>query len=301
MRRRACAALLCATLAAAAALSTPDRTLARGIAVGAQPPPGSAPPAAVRMTRTYKLLGSRRLRVDIYLPRSEGRHPAIVFVHGGGWHTGHRGAYTQSVPVSEVADDLARRGYAVFSIGYRLAPAALFPAAPNDVDDAIRWVRANAGRFAIDPRRIALMGNSAGGNLAALVGARAAGSWTTGARVRAVVSYSGPMQLDDLEAIFAPRPGVSIIETYLGCKPRECPHRYLSASPTTHLDASDPPMLIVNGSEEIIPLSQAQTMTAALASAGIPHRLLVIPGTRHAGTYRSEAWPQTLAFLADHL
>jgi acetyl esterase/lipase len=91
------------------------------------------------------------------------------------------------------------------------------------------------------------------------------------------------------------------VEDYLGCSPDACPARYRAASPVDRVDPTDPPMLIANGTREIVPLEQARAMAARLAAARIPHRLLVVPSARHAGAYEQAAWPGTVSFLRRYL
>src|SRR5206468_7267400 len=124
-------------------------------------------PASVRALKdiSYVRYGDRSLQLDLYLPaRPEGRLPAIVFVHGGGWRTGVRENFTP------MAIYMAEHGYAAATISYRLSTEAQYPAAVQDAKAAVRWLRANAGRYGIDPQRIAIGGASAGGQIASLAG-----------------------------------------------------------------------------------------------------------------------------------
>jgi acetyl esterase/lipase len=122
---------------------------------------------------TYSTLsGFRPLTLDLYLPASppSGGAPVIIYVHGGGWtsgHTRHSGAF-ENWP--GVLASLAGRGYVVASLNYRLSAEAPSPAAEQDIKSAVRWLRANAARFSVDKRRIGIWGGSAGGQLAALAG-----------------------------------------------------------------------------------------------------------------------------------
>jgi acetyl esterase/lipase len=260
---------------------------------------------AVRVERdlTYGTAGGQRLLLDAYLPGEQGApRPAVVFVHGGGWRSGDKTAFAsgeQSFAPS--ATRLVQLGFAVFSVDYRLAPGARYPAAVDDIATAIRWIRAQAGRFGVDPRRLGLFGASAGGNLAALAASRGRGRLDTGARVRAVVSWSGPMDLTLFDAELGGPSQHPFVEEYIGCAPTVCPARYRAASPLTDVDRSDPPMLLVNSTGEIVPLAQAREMAARLTVAAVPHELLVLPGSRHAAQYASTVWQQTVRFLKRHL
>jgi acetyl esterase/lipase len=270
--------------------------------------PGAAaggPGGGVRIERglQYEVVGGTSLLLDAYLPvRRSAPRPAIVFVHGGGWRSGDRTAFAPGEQAfAPTAVRLARLGFAVFSIDYRLAPAARFPASVDDVAGAVRWVRAHGVRLGVDPARLALFGASAGGNLAALAADRGRGRLDRGARVRAVVSWSGPMDLALFDAELGGPQAHPFVEGYVGCSPETCPARYRAASPVSAVDATDPPMLIANGTGEIVPPAQAREMAARLAAAGVPHTLLLVPGTEHAAQYEPAAWAATVGFLRRYL
>lgn len=186
-----------------------------------------AAPAAARATPTiqrnipYRSVAGRTLTLDAYLPSARNRrHAAIVFVHGGGWRAGDKSVFAPGeAAFAPTGLRLARLGFAVFAINYRLAPAARFPAALSDVTAAVRWVRKRARHFDIDPGRLALFGVSAGGNLAALVATEGRGSLTRYARVRVAVSWSGPMDLSRFDAQLGGPAHHPSVESYLGCPP----------------------------------------------------------------------------------
>lgn len=261
------------------------------LAAGAQ----AAVPVHVRHGLVYERPGDGLgpLRLDAYLPRTRARRPAVIYVHGGGWTTGRRQWFGPHAPLFAPAGRwFAHRGMAAFSIDYRLAPAERFPAAVENVEAAVRWVRAHARRLHVDPRRIALLGGSAGANLAVLTALEGHGPNDRGDRVGAVVSWSGPM---DLASFARQVPG--FVSPYLGCRPEACPERADLASPDHHVDPSDPPVFLVNSTNELVPVVQADEMVAALRRAGVPHRLLLLRGSRHAGRYAHRALGPTLAFL----
>ena len=233
------------------------------------------------------------LRLDAYLPSGREMHAAVIFVHGGGFRSGDREHLAPGeAPVASVAGTFTAAGYAFFSIDYRLTPRFPYPAGARDVGAAVRWVRERAPELGVDPTRLALFGASAGGNLAALVATWGRGSLDRGARVRVAVSWSGPMDLALLE------PAHPFVREYLGCRPARCPGRYREASPISHVDPSDPPILLANGTTEIVPAAQARAMADRLTAAGVPHELLRIAGARHAGEYRTDALPSTLRFIS---
>ena len=231
------------------------------------------------------------LLLDAFVPARPGPHPAVVLVHGGGWRSGTRAGW------SHTGRALASEGMAAFSIDYRLSGDAVFPAARNDVLDAIRWIRSNSSRFDIDPSRIGLLGGSAGANLSLLAATLGDGALDHDARVAAVVAWSPPV---DLAA-----PATPLLEelttAYLGCDPARCPTRAQTASPSSHVDPSDPPALVVTSEAEIVPAAEAERMVAELGAAEVDHRLVVLAGDAHASDYRDEVWADTVTFLKTHL
>ena len=207
-----------------------------------------------------------------------GARRAVVLIHGGGWHAGSKES------LDPTALRFAQRGWTAFSISYRLVPPAPWYAAKADALAAVRWVRAHAPRFGFDPSRLAVFGTSAGGNLTALVATVGRGRQL----VAAAASWSGPMDL----VTFAPR---GPIRRYAGCS---CPSRLRSLSPVSFVGPDDAPLLLASSTKELVPLGQATEMARRLARAGIPRRLVVSPGSRHAVGYERDAWRPTLRFLA---
>ena len=258
----------------------------------------AAGPAGVQVIRglTYRTVGGERLRLDAYLPASGGpAHPAVVVVHGGGWRSGTRAAFAPGeVSVEPTARLFAAHGWATFSIDYRLAPRARFPAQLSDVLSALVWVRRHHSRFRVNPDRVALLGASAGGNLAALAALTAPPS----ARVVAAVSWSGPMDLTTFYAVLANRGSRPFVVDYLGCAPEACAARYRNASPIVHVTHASPPLLLANSTTEIVPLDQAREMASALQVHNVAYALVVVPGSRHAADYEPAVIDRTIRFLA---
>jgi acetyl esterase/lipase len=203
--------------------------------------------------------------------------------------------------MAEEASWLAQRGFVTFTIDYRLAPQFRYPAAVDDAVRFVTWLRRHrqVQRYRIDPARIGALGSSAGGHLTAMLGVTGRGSRAKGGRVDAVVSWSGPMDLTDVNAVI----GGEAVTTFLGCTPPDaaCREAALDASPVTHVDASDAPTLLFTSDAEIVPLAQAQAMDARLEGAGVEHALVVYEGDVHAQWYRVAAWPETVAFFERHL
>jgi acetyl esterase/lipase len=266
------------------------------VSATAAPVGARSKPFVVRRNVPYGVAGGERLLLDAYLSRPGSARPAVIFIHGGGFRSGDKAFVAPGEqPFDSIARAFVGRGFAVFSIDYRLAPRFPFPAALEDVLRAVRWVRTHAGGLGVDPHRIALFGASAGGNLAVLAAVGGRGPLDRGSRVRAGVSWSGPM---DLTTFY---PGHRFVAAYLGCVPSACPSRYRAASPVGSVDRGDPPLLLVTGSAEIVPLGQAREMTSRLNAEHVPHELIVVPGNRHAGEYEHQVWAATVRFLARSL
>jgi acetyl esterase len=259
--------------------------------------PAGATQDGVTVTRdvVYRTVDGERLALDVYQPAQKGKNrPAVVVVHGGGWSAGDKSLFAQQ------NNQLAQRGFVAFSVNYRLAPAHPYPAAVEDVEAAVAWVRKHAKQYGVDPKRIGALGGSAGGHLVGMVATDGEGSLRSGHRVAAVVSWSGPMDLSALAPAAGTNAG-STIRTFLGCLPDACPDTYAAASPVTHVDKTDSPMLIVNSANELVPKSQADTMTAALDKAGVANQEIILPGTAHSRAYSNQVWDQTVTFLGNYL
>jgi acetyl esterase/lipase len=250
-------------------------TGAAGVAV-ADPTADARVTAKVRVERdiTYRRVGGENLKLDAYIPAGGGRRPAVIALYGGGWVLGNR-KFT-----APMAAMLADQGFVTFAIDYRLAPKHPFPAAIDDVRAGIVWVREHASDFGVDPARIGAIGGSAGGHLAALAATLGEGPNDRGARVATAVSWAGPMDLHP--ARYGPD-SHPYIEAFLDCVGRPCDEaKVVAASPISHVDASDPPMLLANGEEDqLVPPDQALRMADALERAGVPHELLLVPNAGH--------------------
>jgi acetyl esterase/lipase len=250
--------------------------------------------------------GYRPLRLDLYSELGVASpRPLVVVVHGGGWaHANPRvGAGFKDFP--SVLAYLAQRGYVVASIEYRLSGEAPFPAQVEDLQAALRFLRAGAGRFGIDPDRIALWGLSAGAQIAALH----ATSCSPPDCVRALAGWFG---VYDLAAYVVDSPSGGSVQAYLRCAAQGCPAAELAASsPIRHVDVRDPPTLLVHGldDKQVMP-SQSQRFAEALLAADVDTQLLLVPDVGHgligqdaATTSQAlrQALAQTVGFLDQRL
>jgi acetyl esterase/lipase len=215
------------------------------------------------------------LTADVYRPTGPGPHPVLLQLYGGAWQ---RGAPEDN---ASFATWFASRGYLVVATDYRHAPGATWPAQIQDVRTALGWIRAHSAEYDADASRIALIGRSAGAQLA-LVAAYEAGT----PLVRGVVSYYGPTDL--IEGWRQPpRPDPldvrSILETYLKGTPDTAFARYLEASPITHVTRRVPPSLLVYGARDhIVAPRFGRELDTRLRDAGAPSVLLEIPWAEHA-------------------
>ncbi|HEY5230324.1 MAG TPA: alpha/beta hydrolase [Galbitalea sp.] len=221
------------------------------------------------------------LQLDLCIPGravapSVARRPAVILVHGGSWTHGDKSEWLG------ICHWMAADGFVAASIGYRLAPAHVFPAGIDDLETAVRWLKspAQVAAYAINPDRIGAFGGSAGGNLVSLLGVSGTGPEDLGDRVAAVAELSAPIDLtsNGLEqADFYPYE-----LSYLGCASyADCPQA-VAASPIFHVARTDPPFLVAQSTNERIPLVQSQRFVAALRAAGVPTEFLTRAGDRHS-------------------
>lgn len=213
------------------------------------------------------------LTLDANIPDGPGPFPTVIIVHGGGWENGNKRTY-----VTPVFQPLTEAGFAWFTINYRLAPKYKFPAPTDDVAAAIRWVKAHAKEYKVDTRRIALMGESAGGHLVAYVGAKR----EKGTEVAAVVDFYGPHDLLKREK---DRGAVSKnLHQLLGIdKLDEAGVAKLKeASPINYVQKGLPPFLFIHGTKDAaVPYEQSAMMCEALKKAGNKCEVFTVEGAPH--------------------
>lgn len=230
----------------------------------------------------YTTVEGRELKLDLAQPadRSAPR-PAIVAIHGGAWRAGDKS------DLRNLLVEFAEAGYVAISPEYRFCPEHTFPAQIHDVKAAVRWLRANADTYGVDPDRLGAVGFSAGGHLALLLGLTDVGDDLEGAvaedapasNVQAVVNFFGPTDLlaDDLPMISIP-----LRNDFIGGTPEEKPEATAAASPISHVSKGDAPILVFQGTADpLIPTSQAITLASAMAEAGVPGRVELIIGAGH--------------------
>jgi acetyl esterase/lipase len=225
--------------------------------------------------------GGKPLLMDVFVPqhRSATPVPAVLWIHGGGWEHGDKKS-------ASGAQFLADSGFVTASVSYRLSGDAPFPAAIEDCKCAIRFLRANARRYGIDPERIGVAGSSAGGHLAELVATAGRGAGLEGnggwpdisSQVQAAASYYG---VSDLTQAF-PAETVPYLVKFLRGAETEKPDLYRKASPIFYVTRNDPPLLLVHGENDAdIPLDQSVRMTAAYRRAGLAVEFVRVKNAGH--------------------
>jgi acetyl esterase len=217
--------------------------------------------------------GGVRLTLDVHVPDGAGPFPAAILVHGGGWVAGDKQQY-----ITYIFQPLSDAGFAWFSINYRLAPQFKFPADSDDVESAIRFVKANAARYKLDPNRIALIGESAGGHLVSYVGARN----QVDSRVAAVVSMYGVHDFVAAAVQWKPLPHELLDLFGITAVDAETVPLLIKASPVIYMSKEMPPFLLMHGSkDEDVPYEQSVEMCDKMKKAGAHCDLITIQGAPH--------------------
>lgn len=248
------------------------------------------------------------LLLDLHVPSSNNYPPpVIVHIHGGAWEGGSK----HDGPVAE----LTRRGYAAACITYRLSSVATFPAPLHDCKAAIRFLRSKAIEFGIDPTRIGVWGESAGGHLAALLGVTGdvpewdgdLGNPNQPSTVDAICDWFGPTDLchwDDMQPADKKASDTGPIARMLGGPIRTVPEQARRASPIHHIPHNRPipPFLIMHGdADDVVPLQQSTVFADALTAAGHSVTHETIHGAGHGFPYTARFINPVMAFFDQHL
>ena len=211
------------------------------------------------------------LKFDVAVPSGPGPYPLILYIHGGGWRSGSRDVFRPLI------QRMAQQDYVAATVSYRLAPEHTWPAQIEDVEESLRWLRSHAEEYKIDVRRVGVVGVSAGGHLALMLGLRPLTGLNTGVNV--VVNYYGPTDL--MSPAFKAKTK-QVARGLVGKKREDDPKAYSAASPLTYVSSGDAPILTFHGSnDDIVPPEQAKRLHQALDKAGIPNRLELLEGRGH--------------------
>ena len=276
---------------------------------------GTAAPIAqgqIEKNVVYGMYGGLALLMDVYHPAIPNGYGVIV-IPGSGWQSelAYNAEPLKDRPRGlELVPPVVTAGYTAFVVSHRSAPAFRYPAAVDDVQRAVRYVRHQATHFGVDPVRIGAVGHSSGGHLALMLGVLDGNAKSEepdpvnreNARVQAVVAIGAPTDL----AAFGPALGAPFADTFVGAvhtTPRLEPHLagspewklFHDASPLSWVTRDDAPTLLVHGTEDpVVPVVQSQTMYKALTAAGVPADLMLIPNGGHAWDKNWEGFSEAL-------
>jgi acetyl esterase/lipase len=236
---------------------------------------------------------SRFHLLDIYLPAHTGKAlPLVIWIHGGAWMLNDK--YADMGYMKNTIHALLDSGYALASIDYRYSTVAAFPAQAQDCNQAIQFLYDHAEQYRLDKNRFALIGFSAGGHLASLIGLSANNAVkafypenkTPSFKIKTVLDFYGPSDF----VILAGAPDTSInnernpVAVLLGALPLRRPDLARAASPVTYIDKNDPPFFIVQGEkDESVPYTQSVILQSWLQLTGVKNDLIIVRGAPHYG------------------
>lgn len=260
---------------------------------------------ATQKNLEYSRVTGKPLLLDLYTPREvSGKLPVLVWIHGGSWRYGSK----DPCPLAFIAAS----NLAIVSLNYRLSGEAPFPAQLEDCKAAIRWLRAHANTYHLDPERIGVFGASAGGHLAALLGTTANVPELEGkfrenlafsSRVQAVLAFYPPTDLDALVVRpFARRNPRSDVGRLLGGALEKNRDRAALANPMRYISKDTPPFFIMHGERDrLVPISQSELLNEALKQAGVEVVFAPVPGKGHGIGAPPEVAHDIMIFIRRHL
>ncbi len=247
----------------------------------------------------------QHLQLNLARPKTgTGPFPAVICIHGGGFRAGSREGY------NKLCLTLAQNGYVAATISYRLAPKFQFPAAIHDTKAAVRWLRANAAKYNVDPARIGVTGGSAGGHLVQFLGVTegvkqfegTGGNPEQSSAVTCVVNYYGPS--DFLQSYGKSVDAHEVLPLWFGGNLETQRHKHILGSPLNWVTPAAAPTLIIHGTEDkYVAHEQGVWMADRLKASGVEVELLTLKGAGHGfkGDDAAKAEQAMLAFFAKHL
>lgn len=247
---------------------------------------------------------TKQLLLDLYLPDkpTPEPQPLLIYIHGGGWLE-----FSKEICPGEI---VAKKGYAIACINYRYSTEAIFPAQIHDAKAAVRWLRANATKYNLDPNKFGAWGASAGGHLSLLLGTSGGiaelegnqGNLDVSSEVQAVCNWFAPTDFTQVTPAFSKPFSLEVEKKYrktpwflytkvtsklLGGAVKDNLELAALANPITYIDSEDPPVLVVHGDlDKIVPINQSEVLVAALTAQGVPVTFIRKPDMKH--TYRGE-------------
>jgi acetyl esterase/lipase len=226
--------------------------------------------------------------LDIYLPANvKGKIPLVIFIHGGGWLSNDK--YADMGYMKKTVAEIVSSGFAMASIDYRFSTQAVFPAQILDCNRAISFLYDNADKYDFDKNRFAVMGFSAGGHLASLVGLSKNNNVTTffmpgtskSFNFKAVVDFYGPAELILFPGFNDSKSPEALL---IGAAPLDRPDLAKAASPVTYVDKNDPPFLIIHGEkDEMVSPNQSRLLSSWLNVAGVQNEVIIVKDAPHFG------------------
>lgn len=224
----------------------------------------------------------QHLQVNMARPKAKGTYPGIICIHGGGFRAGDRSGY------NDLVQRLAKRGYVAITVEYRLAPKYPFPAAVHDVKAAVRWLRANAKKYHVNPDKIGVTGGSAGGTLVQLLGVTEGvkelegdgGNPKVSSKVQAVVNFYGA---NDFTQSYGKSVDAHIVlPLWLGGDAKQEFRRHILASPLYWVNPNATPTLIVHGTKDnYVHYEQALMLYDRMKASAVPVELVTLEGAGH--------------------
>jgi acetyl esterase/lipase len=232
---------------------------------------GDATSLRVEGNVVFRDVQGQKLLADVYRPDSEDTLPGVIMIHGGAWIAGDKWH------VVDHARRLAKAGFVVMAINYRLSPAVQWPAQWDDCREALRWLIKHADEWKVDSQRLATWGYSAGGQLSLMMALDQPADLP---RIKACVAGGSPCDL----AMIPPKSRV--LAAFLGGSREEVPERYRDASPITRLSRDDPPLFFFHGERDaLVPLDNARQAYLQARQVGIPAEFLEAPALGHLMTF----------------
>jgi acetyl esterase/lipase len=258
----------------------------------------------VYLTLAKTPYGRRDLHADIFIPEAlrKKSFPAILLIHGGGWRAGNKGL---NIPMAQA---LAKRGFVVVSVEYRLSLEAKYPAGVQDLTSALKWIRINANNFKIDTSRIAIAGSSAGGQLASLIGVtegvkrfeNASDGLKASRKVHAVVDMDGLLDFTNPESLAVARTENSADVFWFQGTYEKIPERWKEASALTWVDRNAPPFLFINSSQTRFHAGCAD-MVARLNQYGIYNEVHKLEDAPHSYWLFEPWFGPTVNYISEFL